>query len=278
MRVLEVSRSLSLFLFVNGLVSMVNEHIERILSICLVGSFLFSLVYVAVYPFGFMVDVTVAGDLFKIHGLTVFGLSFLALFFNVKMRKKPLFKRLFLIGVFSFLAYMAYDCVWNIDYSMFMSSIFPHYLISASGRFGYQVLLPAVILKWRLRSPRFQLKGFLLLLAIDTVMILWLESTGFFPKFIVLQQGYSFVDPHGWVWFIGKLVSFLAFPIVFMDFSALAAGLSKFKHIHISWSLCSLLHSNVTSLHALARGSISQTTMQPSYARLFQLKYATHFP
>lgn len=178
--------------------------------------FLFSLVYVILFPFSYIARITVLGLPGQLHSLTVFGFSYTMLVFNHKMRGRKLLTRFFLIIIFFYLAYQVYDVFWAIDFSLF--SVLPNYADPALLRFLTFVLLPGALLKWKLKNPKFSLKGFALLLLIDFLMILWLESTGFFLEYWrYYMNGFQGTDPHGWVWFIGKLVSFLAAPLTILN-------------------------------------------------------------
>ena len=87
--------------------------------------------------------------------------------------------------------------------------------------------IPIIFMKLKVKSIKIRLRQVALILSINYISILWLESTGFFPRFIVYQQGYNVPDPHNMVWFTGKLLSYLIFPFAVTRISKDSAKLKE---------------------------------------------------
>lgn len=179
---------------------------------------LIGLAFVVWNPFGYIVGLNIQGSLGRLHSLTFLCMSYLFLCFWVKMKDMPLLTRFFLTLIFCWIGYYNYDVLWDISYNTF--SIFgalPFYVFM---RLMVSHIIPLSIIftlrkhKKAWRIPSIQIKRFLMVLAVNFVMILWLESTGFFPEFWQYRYGVG-ADPHGWVWFIGKTIGLLSWLFAF---------------------------------------------------------------
>ena len=77
--------------------------------------------------------------------------------------------------------------------------------------------------------PKIPVKRFFLVLGLNFLLLLWLENSGFYYGFwnyvLARSMGFPGVDPHGWIWFVGKASGMLAFPVIFIDFHAVKARL-----------------------------------------------------
>jgi hypothetical protein len=137
------------------------------------------------------------------------------------------------------LVYMFYDVIWDSFYanclSQISSSLVPRSFsvvwVTANweGVAVRWVLLaiPLIVLTLKVPSSKVQLRGVFLVFIIDLAMVYWLNSTGFFQRFYffwVFLNTPGFhgpPDPEGWVWFIGKLTSFLVAPLMVLDYRRL---------------------------------------------------------
>jgi len=175
---------------------------------------LYLLVNLAFHPFGFISRIEIAGlGWAKLHTITPFCLCVLSLWFWHESENVSIPKRLLLIMLFCWLSYQTYDIVWNIDLWLFDPFGFPittffNRLICAY-LFPLSVVLYLTRKRWNPHVLTIHLKPLLVVWIINFILILWLESTGFYDHFF--QWWYwEGPDPHGWVWLLGKAVGMLS--------------------------------------------------------------------
>ena len=187
------------------------------------------LVKVVLDPFGYIISVKLGDRIGSLHSLTFLCLSFLFLFFWRVLRKTRWPTRFMLCVFLCMVAYANYDMFWFADYYTYsplghsLTSTIPSYVGYITGWYALP-LFGIFLVRWRHPEydiPRIRLKLFALVLVINFLMILWLESTGFFPRLMqfVYARAYGdpYVDPHSWVWFIGKAIGMLSWILICVD-------------------------------------------------------------
>jgi len=87
-------------------------------------------------------------------------------------------------------------------------------------RLFFAFILPLLVyhfLKGRYGLPKIIFKRYAVILIVNFFLVGWLESTGFFVEVVPYMYTFSwsrqYSDPHGWVWFIGKAVGTLIWPL-----------------------------------------------------------------
>lgn len=175
---------------------------------------LYLLANLALHPFGFISYVEIAGlGWAKLHTITPFCLCLLALWFWHESRYVAIPKRLVLIMLFCWLSYQTYDIVWTMDRWTFSPFGFPitifFYRLTCSYLFPLSVFLYLTRKRWSPHVLTIHLKPLLVVWIINFIVILWLESTGFYPRFLEWWY-WEGPDPHGWVWLLGKAAGMLS--------------------------------------------------------------------
>ena len=192
------------------------DNIFNCFLVFLIGLGLYNIV---INPFGFFI--------YKLHSLTLLCSASLILFLSIFLREeKLLWKKFLLIVVFFYAGYNAHDSVWALLYQSTLNikiidigvitqnNVFIYALIIL---YGLQVVLPLGLLRWKLKEPKIYLKSVAVVLVANWIMLLWLSTTQFFSNGWDYSLGFTPSPPEGLEWFVGKAVSFLVFPLVFVD-------------------------------------------------------------
>lgn len=188
-----------------------------------------------------------------IHSLTIFLLSFTFLFFWAKiMRETPLLSRILLTTAFTMIGYTIYDSIWGFFFLYNLRPIVTPIVTISPTNFDVSQVFPSFALWWGIpsailifhrfwrpeRIPRIRVKRSVFVLVSNFLLILWLASTGFFADYLLyatfsqmeipaqyaqdpfvleLVSGWR-IDPHGWIWFMGKALGMLSWLLVFVNF------------------------------------------------------------
>lgn len=202
-----------------------------------------------VIPFG-----TEPGEI-RVHTLTVFLISVTFLFFWAKvLHYAPFFPRILLAVTFCYIGYVAYDFFWVVGCSfnatqivipadpfgwfqlnVYVSLEIEKTLLLQSFWAGIPLAVLVFFKVWKPKYlPKIPIKRFFLVLGLNFLLILWLESTGFYShywRYWFARRWFDLIypDPHGWVWFIGKALGMLSFPFIFIDFRKIKTKLLGVK-------------------------------------------------
>lgn len=188
-----------------------------------------------------------------IHSLTIFLLSFSFLFFWAKiLREIPFFSRILLTIAFTMIGYTIYDSIWGLFFLNNLGPIVTPIVTLSPTNFDVTQVIPSFALWWGIPLailvfhrfwrpqyiPRIRVKRSVFVLTLNFLLILWLATTGFFADYLLYatfsqmeipaqyaQDPYVLelvskwkIDPHGWIWFIGKALGMLSWLLVFVNF------------------------------------------------------------
>lgn len=185
-----------------------------------------SLVYTIVFPLGYILILSIWGVNLKLHCLTALGLSvWLLFFYELLYKKMPFWRCILLSGVCCLIGYQAYNSLWDLYFDWW----FPLRELFLPGTFIRMILylvVFVVIIKLKVHNLKMSLKVFSFLLVLNFLMLGWLESTNFFVDYMKYMMT-ARLDPHNFVWFIGKLLSFLVYPAAFLDWGQIRNSLVK---------------------------------------------------
>lgn len=174
---------------------------------------LYLFVNLALHPFGFISRMEIAGLSARLHTITPFCLCLLALWFWHESGNVSIPKRLLVIMLFCWLSYQTYDIVWNIDLWLFDPFGFPITIflnrLTCSYLFPLLFVLYLTRKRWKPHVLTIHLKPLLIVWIINFILILWLESSGFYDHFFEWWY-WDGPDPHGWVWLLGKSIGILS--------------------------------------------------------------------
>ncbi len=147
-----------------------------------------------------------------IHYVTFVGMVVLGMFYLYHFRnlKAPISLKILLPCAYIFAALTHYEIMWNLKWMFY-------YPPAASAFVGFLLCEAALVHtiwlikdKYKYNVPQVSLIRWVIVTGIMTVMILWLNSTGFYSVYKQLYLGLSTVDPHNFAWAVGKLVCLLS--------------------------------------------------------------------
>jgi len=181
------------------------------------SAFILSLTTVILQPFGLIPGFYFRETVGTLHNLALFCVVCLLWFFW-SLEKMPFPARFFFTLVYVWIGYNNYDSAWKCfaeSYSPFGWSIFDVF-IRYAGTHGIPLLIVYVFQKFKRNweFPSLNFERFFLVLFVNSLLLYWLNSTGFFYGYHYYRMGLSSEDPHGPIWFIGKLVGTLSWIIV----------------------------------------------------------------
>jgi glucan phosphoethanolaminetransferase (alkaline phosphatase superfamily) len=188
-----------------------------------------------------------------IHSLSVFLLGFLFLFFWLHaLNQTPYLSRVLLTVAFTVIGYAIYDTFWSLGFLFNLKPIATQWFTLTPSTDFQRILIErllwlgipsAIILSFRIKRSRYLpmvmgKKRFVLILILNLLVILWLSSTGFYQDFeleVYLNSiGMTLLQPHGWVWFAGKVVGMLSWLLVFIDLGRVKTRLAgRLTHIKL---------------------------------------------
>mgnify|MGYP005805037669 CR=1 FL=1 len=167
---------------------------------------LWALITLFINPFSYIFGLTILG-LGGLHTITFLCLTFMFLWFWRKMAITPIHARFLVALIFCWIGYFNYDFFWHIDYYLFGMIGFPMGVFLQKLVFAYVIPMSIFLGIKRFQInysiPTIRFKRFILVLIFNFIMILWLESTGFFIQYWNYTFGIG-PNPHSWVWLIGK--------------------------------------------------------------------------
>lgn len=148
----------------------------------------------------------------KVHYVTFVGMVVLGMYYLYHLRNitAPILIKILLPCVYIFGALMHYEIVWN--------SVWMFYLPVAAIDFAGYILCEALIIytvdlmgsKYKYNAPKIGLNRWIMFTVILGFMMVWLYSTGFYANYKLLYTGLTTIDPHNFVWAIGKLFGLLS--------------------------------------------------------------------
>jgi hypothetical protein len=234
---------------------------DRIIqAVCVVFMILSFGEMVLVSPFSFFIEVPFSGGSAALHTLTVFLVSLTFLFFWRKvLREVPLFYRLLLSIAFTIVGYVVYDFQWTIFLCLNTGDIPVQVenqgvvVLHTEVFWGIHaffaalwITIPSAIIlslrHWRSKYvPRIPVKGFVLVLLFNFLLLLWLKTSDFFNLFLIYwglkMLGFSSRDPHGWVWFFGKALGMLSWLFIFIGSRVRLKPVEKANTPYVPWHL-----------------------------------------
>ena len=160
----------------------------------------------------------------KVHSLTVFCFSLIFIWFFALTDNLPFHARLFATLLFCYIGYGTYDTIWGYVFWCYL----PNTLASSLGVvltwITVSYIIPFTLLRSlnriftyfgkKYRIPAFRYDLWFVVILICCISMGGLIQTNFFPKYIGYSLGSINTDPHGWVWFWGKLFSSMAWLFV----------------------------------------------------------------
>lgn len=147
-----------------------------------------------------------------IHYVTFIGMVILGLVYLYRLRNLsgPISLKILLPCAYIFAALVHYEVVWNLEWLFYYPPATPTFV----GFLLCEVVLMCTIWlikdKYKYNVPQVSLIRWVIVTGIMIVMILWLNSTGFYNAYQLFYLGLSTVDPHNFVWAVGKLVCLLS--------------------------------------------------------------------
>ena len=194
--------------------------------------FLAVLILTIMDPFGYVFTFNLLGRSDSLHNVTLLSFLFLTLFGWRVFKRAPLKIRVLVTGAFCLVAYGLYDLLWFLDYFTYTISSLSSVLLGAVIYAGMFLVLPLAgicLAAAHYNLPRIQLKMLALVLVLNVFAIGLLELSGFFPAYIRFLNGLTPVDPHGWIWFLGKVLGMCSFFLVYLGKrSCVSGGLRDF--------------------------------------------------